>query len=106
MAYNILPSDYNEKNLNSFSSREFVIYMFGKEFSLEDLEILNDTNPSDYNLILDEYKETVKLLCSAGIITGRGNNKFEPKSNITRAEVATIITRLLDKTKRVGFDIK
>ncbi len=34
----------------------------------------------------------------AGIVTGRGGQKIAPQANITRAEVATIVKRLLEKS--------
>lgn len=34
-----------------------------------------------------------------GIITGMGDNKFEPNGNVTRAQIATMIYRILDMMK-------
>ncbi|MFD0672218.1 cadherin domain-containing protein [Cohnella sp. GCM10027633] len=34
----------------------------------------------------------------AGVVTGRSGNKLSPKANITRAEVAVIVERLLEKS--------
>ena len=51
---------------------------------------------SDSNAVSDYAKEAVKKLCGAGIING-SDGKFNPKSNLTRAEAAAIISRLLEK---------
>lgn len=51
---------------------------------------------SDSNAVSDYAKESVKKLCGAGIING-SDGKFNPKSNLTRAEAAAIISRLLEK---------
>ncbi len=55
------------------------------------------------NTFIDEQeislwaKESVKIVQSLGLIKGKGDNKFDPKQTSTRAEVATILQRLLSK---------
>lgn len=65
-----------------------------------------------YNLLLDKdvavtvtfddipadawYAEAVNTLASLGMITGVGNNQFEPERSITRAEFTTIAMRFTD----------
>jgi len=51
---------------------------------------------ADEGDVSDYAKEAVKLLTQAEIITGAGD-KINPKSNATRAEVAVILDRLLNK---------
>lgn len=41
--------------------------------------------------------DAVSKAYTAGIINGKGDNKFEPKTNTTRAEAATVIIRIVDK---------
>ena len=53
-------------------------------------EIFNDVNSVSW------AHEAIEKLYYAGIIQGRGNNKFEPSANITRAEVAKIICLALN----------
>jgi hypothetical protein len=43
-------------------------------------------------------KDGLALAAKAGLISGRGGNKLEAKANVTRAEVAVLIQRLLQKS--------
>lgn len=43
-------------------------------------------------------KDSLALAAKAGLISGRGDNKLEAKANVTRAEVAVLIQRLLQKS--------
>ncbi|WP_340021350.1 S-layer homology domain-containing protein [Paenibacillus sp. FSL K6-1096] len=43
-------------------------------------------------------KDSLALAARAGLITGRGGSKLEAKANVTRAEVAVLIQRLLQKS--------
>lgn len=51
----------------------------------EKLTFADDSDISSY------AKDAVTAIQQAGIIVGRGNNRFAPKSNATRAEAATIL---------------
>ena len=44
-------------------------------------------------------RESVELMRVSGIITGVGNGYFKPQDNASRAEIATVITRLLPVIK-------
>ncbi|MEK3875282.1 S-layer homology domain-containing protein [Paenibacillus sp. FSL M7-0420] len=46
-------------------------------------------------------KDSLALAASAGLITGRSGNKLEAKANVTRAEVAVLIQRLLQKSELI-----
>ncbi len=50
----------------------------------------------DDNLISDYAKGAVALMKVEGIINGKGNNMFAPLDNLTRAEAAVIIMRVID----------
>ncbi|WP_331700337.1 putative Ig domain-containing protein [Paenibacillus sp. IITD108] len=50
---------------------------------------------SDASTVSDWARQGITDSLSAGIISGRNNNLLAPKANITRAEVAIIIQRLL-----------
>lgn len=49
----------------------------------------------DANEIESWATESVELMRLSGIITGVGNGYFKPQDNASRAEIATVITRLL-----------
>ncbi len=53
---------------------------------------------SDASSIGDIYKTVVTALQQAGIIMGEQNNKFNPKTNATRAEVSTMLHRYIKLT--------
>ena len=40
-------------------------------------------------------KEAIETMAGLGMINGVGNNKFEPNSNVTRAQFATLIVKTL-----------
>jgi hypothetical protein len=44
-----------------------------------------------------EMQQAIKLLASKGIINGTSTKEFSPDSSITRAEVAAIVLRMMDK---------
>lgn len=70
------------------------------EFAAGDIEnLLKGFKDSDKSA---EYAKTSIATCiKTGIVAGRGENMVAPKDNITRAEVATIIRRLLQKSNLI-----
>ncbi|OKP88191.1 hypothetical protein A3844_08860 [Paenibacillus helianthi] len=52
----------------------------------------------DAGSVGDWAKDSLALAVKAGLISGRSGNKLEAKSNVTRAEVAVLIQRLLQKS--------
>lgn len=50
-----------------------------------------DCTFDDFDEISEYAKPAVSYLAGAGIINGMGNNKFEPKTAVTRAMLAQII---------------
>lgn len=56
---------------------------------------VNDISFTDENEISDYALEAVKNLAASGIIIGN-NGRFNPKNNITRAEAATMLYRILN----------
>ena len=63
----------------------------GLEFtaSVEEIEFTDAGKISGY------AKDAVRTLQMAGIISGKGNNTFDPKGTATRAEAARIITDII-----------
>lgn len=56
---------------------------------------------TDGNNAADYAKTNIAACVKTGIVAGRGNNLVAPKDNITRAEVAAIVRRLLQKSKLI-----
>ncbi len=57
---------------------------------------VRDTLPVDYDKTADYAKEAVKKLFQTGILNGDNNQNFNPKNNASRAEGATLATRIFD----------
>lgn len=47
-------------------------------------------------------REAIEALASRGIISGKGNDKFDPDATMTRAEFATIVTKALGLTPKAN----
>lgn len=62
----------------------------------KDRPVLEDKNFNDQNKIQDWAKEDVKKAVERGLMQGTDENKFEPRENITRAQVAQIIYNILN----------
>jgi len=75
---------------NNITRADFVtliVRAFGLEARVN--SNFDDVLPSDY------YYQTVGIAKKLGIVNGVGNNKFEPKKNITREDVMCILARTL-----------
>lgn len=66
---------------------------FDKTFNLKAKS--DKVNFKDFDEISSFAKDSIKQLSEFGILIGNERNNFEPKSNLTRAEMATIIYRIL-----------
>ena len=52
---------------------------------------------ADEKEIANFAKESVKIMQQKGLMTGKTENKFDPKGMTTRAEVATLLMRFMKK---------
>jgi len=57
---------------------------------------ISKTTFSDDSSINSKYKDAVYAMQAYGVVNGRENNNFAPKTNATRAEVATFYTRFIN----------
>lgn len=113
--------DYNKKN-KIISSYESVNYRFSNKATREEFtyfiakslpeSVFSEINSVEDNSIIDyqntsKYSKEVYLLYRAGIIGGSDEKRsFKSTSYITRAEVAAILTRIVDTNSRVKFTLK
>lgn len=111
--------DYNEDNgiiekygfykFSEKATREEFAYLIAK--SLPE-SVFTQINSIEDNAVIDypmegEYSKEVYSLYRAGIISGSDEKgTFNPNSNITRAEVATILTRIIDADSRVKISLR
>ncbi|WP_379357793.1 MULTISPECIES: glycosyl hydrolase family 18 protein [unclassified Paenibacillus] len=54
---------------------------------------------ADSNKIASYAKSAVALVVDQGIMNGKSGSKFDPKANVTKAQAAVILIRLLDAQK-------
>ena len=50
---------------------------------------------TDHETVNPQYAEAVNVLVDMGIIVGRGNMEIQPKGNVERSEVATLVYRVM-----------
>ena len=97
----IIDEDYFS-NYDAKISRSDMAYIFANILPEYELTKINEIKAiPDMNTYDANYAE-IKRLYEAGVLTGSDSiGTFNPDSNITRAEVSAIITRIVDVTKRV-----
>ncbi|HYE10847.1 MAG TPA: S-layer homology domain-containing protein [Patescibacteria group bacterium] len=61
---------------------------------------------SDYAKISEKYKQHALTAYATGMITGDPKGNFKPTDNLSRAEAATVIMRLLDKSLRKPIPVQ
>jgi len=95
-------ADYNRNTTRAEFVRILSRAIPEKEFDLKN----SVTKVPDVGLSDKDYK-AILMFYRAGILSGSDSaHNFKPASEITRAETAAIITRIIDKTLRVSFEIK
>ncbi len=98
-ANNIAKGYGKEFKPNAFITREEMAAMllsYSRYNSKIKLESKMDEKPfADQNKISPWAKESVMMMQKVGIVGGKENNRFAPKDNATRAEVAEMIYRMV-----------
>lgn len=84
--------------------RYALAYMFSKTVDAEDLPAISDQTITDLDTIPAAYLSEVKLMYAAGVINGFEDHSFRGDSATTRAQLATVIDRLLQPADRIGSD--
>lgn len=97
-----------EYNYTDYATREGYMEIFASALPAEGLAEMNyipDGAIPDVPAT-SEYAAGVYKLYRAGILTGvDAAHNCNPKANITRAEVAAILTRMMNTEKRVAFNM-
>lgn len=62
------------------------------------------TKLKDYNRMKEEYKPYVLQAYAKGILSGYDDGTFRDDGLLTRAEVSSVLVRLIDKNERVNSD--
>ncbi|WP_339364849.1 S-layer homology domain-containing protein [Vallitalea maricola] len=102
---------YNESTFapNDKITREQAMTMIARAMKITGLESSLKDNEnytvlkgySDAEDIADYAKSSIVSCLKTGVVSGTSSNTLAPKGNITRAEVALIIERLLEKSKLI-----
>ena len=88
---------------NGDISREQAMTILSRALNKKGYEGISQTKTfSDDSSISEWAKEAVYTLAGAGVVSGKGNNMFCPKDNLTRAEAAKIIYFSLNLTEEVN----
>lgn len=85
-------------------TREGLAALFRSVIDKKDLPGINDQTIPDLNTVRAEYRGCVSDMYASGIFTGKDGGAFVPKGTATRAEVATLVSRLLCPSLRVSHD--
>ena len=105
-ACGILPANHPEgSDWNTASiDRQSIAYLFRAVVQPKDCPAISDQSIPDLDRVDADKREAVSMLYGAGIFTGKPDGSFDPTGLTTRAELATILTRLLRPAYRVGYD--
>jgi len=91
--------DYSKK-----ATRAEMAYIFSRALPEEEFPPLNTVNAVSDVTSATPYRESILTLYKAGIVEGSGENRaYNPANNVTRAEAAAIIARvILPETRKRG----
>lgn len=97
---------YIRKEIN----REQTVYLLMKMLEYKERTEVEDLKHiehliKDYDIVNDIYKSAVKEGYITGMIEGKNDGYFRPKSDVTRAECVTLMMRLKFKEKRKKIKI-
>lgn len=107
-ARGLLPSGAPAENaLSKNINRYDLAYMFSRVISSEDMPAINDGKIGDLANIPSYYRDSIKLLYASGIMQGTDSrNNFSGRTSTTRAQIATVIARVVEPALRIGSDAR
>lgn len=104
--------EYSSSNaeLNKSLTREEMAVLLSRaaEINGEPLEILPgiENNIGDLDKVSSDKVTAVKQAYSSGLLFGVNNDNFDPKGTMTRAQMATVVCRLMNYAPRGEVTIK
>lgn len=82
---------------NAYVTREQSATFVTKALRAKGIELTADTNVFDDDADVSDWaKDGVNSLKKAGVVSGGGDGKFNPKNNLTRAEAAQMIFNVMN----------
>lgn len=82
---------------NDYVTREQAILIFSRAFNIKANNVTESTSYSDDSEISDWARSGMITFISKNYINGYSDNTINPKGNITRAEVLTILNRIVSE---------
>ena len=95
--------DFNPESEITREQLAFVLYLYA-QFKGYDVSVGEETNILSYDDAFDisEYAiPAMQYAIGSGIIVGKTNSTLNPKDNATRAEIAVILHRFIEKVKKI-----
>ena len=107
-AHKLLPNTCpTSGNLGDYLiSRYDLAYIFSRCISKDDMPVISSRPITDWNNIPEYYRESVKTVYEAGIMTGYADYSFGGTIATSRGHIACVVARLLVPAHRVGYDPK
>jgi len=94
-----------ELDMSKPMSRQEMALVLSRATSDNPTQVLSTSRIPDYSSIGAAYKDAVIKVYSLGMLTGVDNNgTFAPTATMTRAQGATVLNRLTNKSARVTVD--
>ena len=94
-------------NFAAFITREEFAGLLVNTLPAEELQEINTVeNKSILDLYDSAYYDEVYLLYRAGVLTGDKSGAFLPEKDLSRAEAAAVISRMIDRTLRKNFTLR
>lgn len=94
-------SQLDDQSINRYN----LAYLFAKTIDSEDMPQICDYSIGDLSSIPSYYKSSVQTMYAAGIMDGMDSkHRFYGTNNTTRAQIATVISRLVEPALRTGHD--
>ncbi len=105
----LLPSTVTTATLDEQCTREEMAYILSKVVFNVLKEPAESTSGvqkliNDYNTVGTSYQSYVMDTYARGLIGGDTNGNFSPQKSMTRAETATVLTRVIFKDQRIKVD--
>ncbi|MCL1835188.1 MAG: S-layer homology domain-containing protein [Oscillospiraceae bacterium] len=77
------------------ATRAEMAYIFSRSLPAHEFEAKNTVNSLPDVSAATQYSDAITMLYKAGVVTGDASGAFHPGNNITRAEAAAIISRVI-----------
>ena len=102
LEHGIIDTDLSSRQAEKITRSEYV-YMFSRALPAEAFREINTVSVGsipDVKTCNTKYEQAIYKFYRAGIVIGNSAGEFMPDNTISRAEVATILVRMMDTSFR------